>query len=407
MDVKGGTQLSLPALSRDSVTVSGRLVDSDGQPVVGTALEISVGTDDGVHVFAALTDPSGQFRASVPKHDWAHARWDEPSKMAIGRAKGSSDESGSNIPLQAIRKGIPMRGTIADFTAGSIVLASTNPNQPIGELEDVSEIIGESRAVALGESSPGTHELFELKHRLVNLLVEELGFTTLALPLDAENARKLNDFVRGESGEARQALSSTPWWWQTHEAIELLKNLRELSTAERPLRIMGYGPELQPAEQAAALHRELESSAQSKLMIWTDNRSAARAPIWIDSLGAHLAKKLGEQYLAMAGFFSQGAFLAETGPTTSEAPERIWLAPPDKEYLDFLFGQMGGKLGIHDLRHFEAGGEVDRWLSVPRPIRDLGATYQGPKSGETSIELTRSFDALLFVESTTCIRPLG
>ncbi len=411
VEVKEGAPLAIPKLASDSVDLSGRLVDSDGQPVAGMALEVSVGTDAGVHVFAALTDKDGQYRAQVPSHDWAHARWEEPSSMAIGRAPSSADGSSSKMSLQAIRKGMPMRGTIADFTAGSLVLASTNPNQPIGDLEDVVEIVGDARVVALGESSPGTHELFELKHRLVHLLVGELQFTALALPLGAELGGKIQDYVQEGTGETREVLASSPWWWQSREAVEFLESLRELSRPERPLRIIGYSPEKPPAEQAAVLLRELEASPQSKLVIWADNRSTARTPIWTESIGAQLAEKLGDQYLAMGGFFSQGAFLAETRPAgsadTSKPPERVWLVPPDKEFLDYLFGQMGGKLGIHDLRNFEPDGEVERWLSAPRPIRDLGPVYQGEKSGETSIRLTRAFDALFFVESTTCLEPLG
>ena len=431
LELDGRAEPQILELGEKGATVSGRVLGLDGKPALNADLEISVGSQDKVHIFAARTDDQGEYRVRVPKHDWVHVRWLQDAALAVGRALGSSDESDSVVNLRAIQRGVPRKGTIADFVAGSIVLATTHPNQPVGELEDVGEIIGNARVVALGESSPGTREIFELKNRLVQLLTTQLGFTGLALPLSAEDGRKLHDFVQSGHGEARKILHGLdPWGWRTWEALDFVEVLRQLETSGQTFEIFGYGPELSPAEQSAAIQKRLAASPDSKLIVWTDNRSAARGPLGFTSLGFTsldlasggqasggqasggqasmgrlLAEEFGDQYLAMGGFFSQGAFLADS-PTPDETPKRFWLAPPSKEHLDYLFVQMGGKLGIHDLRHFETGGEVDRWLSVPRPIRDIGVAYGGEKASELSIVLTDEFDAFLFVESTTQSRML-
>ena len=45
----------------------------------------------------------------------------------------------------------------------------------------LKKIIGEARIVALGEATHGTHEFFQMKHRMLEFLVEEMGFNTFAM----------------------------------------------------------------------------------------------------------------------------------------------------------------------------------------------------------------------------------
>jgi erythromycin esterase-like protein len=63
-------------------------------------------------------------------------------------------------------------------------LATTDPAAPLTELAPLRQTVGDAQVVGLGESTHGAGELFAIKHRIVRLLVEELGLGCVALEED-------------------------------------------------------------------------------------------------------------------------------------------------------------------------------------------------------------------------------
>ena len=49
------------------------------------------------------------------------------------------------------------------------------------DLESLKVLLRDVKVVGLGENTHGTREFCQLKHRLVEFLVVEMGFTTLAI----------------------------------------------------------------------------------------------------------------------------------------------------------------------------------------------------------------------------------
>src|SRR5262245_1416104 len=62
----------------------------------------------------------------------------------------------------------------------SVPLTSTNPAAPLDDLRPLRRSIGAAQLVGLGESVHGAAEELALKHRVLRLLVEELGFRSVA-----------------------------------------------------------------------------------------------------------------------------------------------------------------------------------------------------------------------------------
>jgi hypothetical protein len=54
----------------------------------------------------------------------------------------------------------------------AIPFDTTDPNSDFEDLMPLKELIGDARIVALGEATHGTHEFFQLKHRMLRFLVE-------------------------------------------------------------------------------------------------------------------------------------------------------------------------------------------------------------------------------------------
>ena len=63
------------------------------------------------------------------------------------------------------------------------------------DLESLKVLLRDVKVVGLGENTHGTREFCQLKHRLVEFLVVEMGFTTLAIEGSFAGFQAINDYV--------------------------------------------------------------------------------------------------------------------------------------------------------------------------------------------------------------------
>ena len=69
-------------------------------------------------------------------------------------------------------------------------------------------LIGDASIVLLGEASHGTHEFYRERARITRRLIEERGFTAVAVEADWPDAYRVNRYLQGASddGDAEEAL---------------------------------------------------------------------------------------------------------------------------------------------------------------------------------------------------------
>ena len=60
-------------------------------------------------------------------------------------------------------------------------------------MKPLKDMVGSASIVGLGEATHGAHEVFTMKHRIVNYLVSEKGFTNLVLEEGWDRYRNLID----------------------------------------------------------------------------------------------------------------------------------------------------------------------------------------------------------------------
>ena len=70
------------------------------------------------------------------------------------------------------------------------------------EYDPLLELIGAARFVLLGEASHGTHEFYRARAQITKRLIQEQGFTALAVEADWPDAYRVNRYVRGSSDDA-------------------------------------------------------------------------------------------------------------------------------------------------------------------------------------------------------------
>lgn len=106
--------------------------------------------------------------------------------------------------------------------------------------------IGDAPFVLLGEATHGTHEFYAFRARLTQRLIEERGFSAVAVEADWPNAYRVNRFVRGQ-GADQQAVDSLGdfhrfplWMWRNAEVLEFIGWLREHNDALPAVRRVGF-----------------------------------------------------------------------------------------------------------------------------------------------------------------------
>lgn len=207
--------------------LEGRVVDDAGKPVAGAEVRLcSLGLPPGLVPIGHTTE-EGRFRVRAPAGDYALlalAPGFVPAMRAVEPTPGSlSVDVRLGRPADAAQR----QEALAGMKAAALPLSSVEPEQGLEDLAPLEKPLHDARVVALGESTPGAHELILLKHRLVRMLVERLGYTTLALDAGFSETRALNDYVLNGEGDPARALQSLyAWPWNTEEMAGLIEWIR-------------------------------------------------------------------------------------------------------------------------------------------------------------------------------------
>jgi erythromycin esterase-like protein len=141
---------------------------------------------------------------------------------------------GESAALDALRVDArPLHGADADYDA-------------------LLELVGDARLVLLGEATHGTHEFYRERARITRRLIEELGFSAVAVEGDWPDADRVSRYVQGtgDDGDAEEALRGfqrfPTWMWRNAEIVDFVGWLRthnELLAPGRP-KVGFYGLDL-------------------------------------------------------------------------------------------------------------------------------------------------------------------
>ncbi|WP_300542133.1 erythromycin esterase family protein [Maricaulis sp.] len=213
---------------------------------------------------------------------------------------------------------------IAWIDRNALSVSTLEPDAPLDDLAPLRDALGAAGIVGLGENSHGARALFRLKHRLLRLLVEDEGFTALAVEMPAAGADTVNAYIHGESDDDRAALLALGYpSWQSAEMWAVIEWLRS-HNAHAETRVRVYGLDLADrgglsvdASMAAEAGR-IAGEHESGIVIWADNTHVTRAE---GAMGHALAQTFGAEYIAVGLTFGSGHYSAY-------GPEQRYAAHP-------------------------------------------------------------------------------
>jgi erythromycin esterase-like protein len=197
------------------------------------------------------------------------------------------------------------------------------------------DFIGDARVVLLGEASHGTLEFYRERARITRRLIEERGFTFVAVEADWPDAYRVNRWVRGQGGdstaiEALDGFQRFPrWMWRNRTVLEFVEWLRERNDAQSPPQRAGfYGLDLY------SLYASIESVLE-----------------FLDRVDPEAARRARQRYACFDHFGEDTqayGYAAEFGLTpsceTDAIAQLVELQRPTAEP-----GRLGGKVSADEL----------------------------------------------------------
>ena len=106
------------------------------------------------------------------------------------------------------------------------------------DYEGLLALVGDRRVVLIGEASHGTHEFYRERCRITRRLIDDLGFTAVAVEGDWPDAYRVNRYVMGMSTDpdadaALGGFSRFPtWMWRNQDVLGFVQWLRARNDAQ-------------------------------------------------------------------------------------------------------------------------------------------------------------------------------
>lgn len=239
-------------------SLSGIVVDENRTPVADAEIRAARVSNETGDVFYARADKNGAFVMSLPSAIY------RVSMRSNGRRSDeqSVDLKGDRIlDLQGhkVAPSGPAPQEVIDWMRmHALRLTTTEVGHGFDDLSQLRATIGDARIVSVGEATHGTHEFFQLKHRLFEYLATELGFTVFAIEANWPEALVIDDYVQTGKGDPQDALDGIHFWtWNTEEVLDLIRWMRHYNSDPHHIRKLHFfGFDMQNPTMAAERVKE-------------------------------------------------------------------------------------------------------------------------------------------------------
>lgn len=157
----------------------------------------------------------------------------------------------------------------ATLAEAACELDGTDPALGFDDVEPLREVFAERRVIGFGEATHGTREFFQLKHRFVRFLVEELDVRLFGLEANFSETLAIDAYVRNGDGDLEEALEGVYFWtWRTEEVAALIEWLRSFNRGREPdERVRFYGFDAQFTAGPARALEEFLATADPDFLV--------------------------------------------------------------------------------------------------------------------------------------------
>ena len=278
------------------------------------------------------------------------------------------------------------------------------------DLAALRPMIGAASLVGLGDATHGTHEFYAVKLRIVDFLVREMGFDTVAVEGPVQEFQRINAWVHGGPGDPVDLLHRTrrDWgfeFWDYDEMLTVIQWMHDYNAnrgGSPAISIAGVDPwdpqhpvDRRTREDAMVSNALALHAASSGMVLWMHQEHIGKIPNpWLGDrpIGRILAERLGDQFFVIGTLAGAGTYFDIDLVVPPVFP------PPHSGTYESLFQTAGVQYLLVPLR-----GDLPAWLAAPADYRTAGITG-GPALLSTT--LAGKLDAVVYVQEMTPTRRL-
>ena len=122
-------------------------------------------------------------------------------------------------------------------------LKTIEPAKGFSDLQPLKETWKDIQVIGLGEATHGTREFFLIRHRLIEFLVTQLGFTDLILEAPYASCQPINDYILTGKGDRATVLTGQGYIpWDTEEfsaLVDWMRSYNQRAPDEKKVRFHG------------------------------------------------------------------------------------------------------------------------------------------------------------------------
>lgn len=165
----------------------------------------------------------------------------------------------------------------------AIPLSSVLAGSGFTDLQPLKALVGDAQVVGLGEATHGTKEFFQLKHRMLEFLVEEMGFRVFAIEANLPEAYAVDEYIRtGQGDPAKALLGLDSWPWNTQEFLDQILWMRKYNAdPSHTKKLRFYGVDMLGSRAALA-----------QVQAWLE-KAAPEEARQLDAIGQRFAMRIG------------------------------------------------------------------------------------------------------------------
>ncbi|MBU3183374.1 erythromycin esterase family protein [Clostridium estertheticum] len=136
------------------------------------------------------------------------------------------------------------------FKSKAINIKTVKYNSGFEDLMALKSTLKNKRIIAMGEATHGTKEFFQMKHRMLQFLVEKMGYTVFGIEASMPDCMAINDYILYGNGDAKQVVKGMGFWtWDTKEVLDMVEWMREYNETHTK-KIKFYGFDMQSSHTA-------------------------------------------------------------------------------------------------------------------------------------------------------------
>ncbi|SDJ70499.1 erythromycin esterase family protein [Chryseobacterium jejuense] len=110
------------------------------------------------------------------------------------------------------------------------------------DLEILNKLIGDSKILALGESTHGSSEIFKMKDRIIRYLIQNNNFNIFSIEARMPESYQVSNYTTKGEGSAKDYLRAMGFWtWNTHEVLAMTEWMKKYNeTSSRKILFTGF-----------------------------------------------------------------------------------------------------------------------------------------------------------------------